>query len=93
MIIPVFDRVENIVEKGENVGNSIFSFSYNVLKKLLSKTCQKVSLCGNGLTRFILDYLEHQRDSWSNQAHALEESYSLLEKCDREERNSSIQAF
>ena len=29
---------------------SIFSFSHNVLKRLLSQTRQKVSLCGNGLT-------------------------------------------
>ena len=29
----VFDRVENIVEKGENAGSSIFSFSHNIFKK------------------------------------------------------------
>ena len=51
MIIYVFDRVENIVGKGENAGlvTSIFSFSHNVLKRLFSETHQKMSLCGNGL--------------------------------------------
>ena len=64
MIISVFDRVENILENGEiactgnlsfpqNVFYSIkdtsnFSFSHNVFKRLLSQTCQKVSLRGNG---------------------------------------------
>ena len=51
MIISVFDRIENIVGKGEIVCTSNFSFSYNVFKRLLSKTRQKVSLCGNGLTK------------------------------------------
>ena len=54
MIISVFDRVENIVGKGENAGikvlvTSIFSFSHNVFKRPLSQTHQKASLCGNGL--------------------------------------------
>ena len=48
MIFSVFDRVENIVGKGENAG---FSFSHNVFKRLLSPTRQNVSLCGNGLNR------------------------------------------
>ena len=39
MIISVFDSVEKIVGKGENA----------VLKRLLSQTRQKVSLCGKGL--------------------------------------------
>ena len=50
MIISVFDRVENIVGKGEIACTSNFSFSHNVFKKLLSQAHQKVSLCGNGLT-------------------------------------------
>ena len=50
MIISVFDRVENIVGKGEIACTSNFSFSHNVFKRLLSQTSQKVSLCGNGLT-------------------------------------------
>ena len=50
MVISIFDRVENIVGKGEIACTSNFSFSHNVSKRLLSKTCQKVSLCGNGLT-------------------------------------------
>ena len=50
MIISVFDRVENIVGKGEIACTSNFSFSNNVLKRLLSQTRQKVSLCGDVLT-------------------------------------------
>ena len=50
MIISVFDRVENIVEKGEIAGTSNFSFTHNIFKRLLSQRHQKVSLCGNGLT-------------------------------------------
>ena len=49
MIISVFDRVENIVGKGEIACTSNFSFSHNVFKRLLSQRRQKVSLCGNGL--------------------------------------------
>ena len=51
MIISVFDRVENIVRKGEIACRSSFSFSHNVFKRLLFQTCQKVSMCGNGLKR------------------------------------------
>ena len=50
MIISVFDRVENIVGKGEIACTSNFSLSHNVFNKLFSMTHQKVSLCGNGLT-------------------------------------------
>ena len=49
IIISVFDRVENIVGRGEIACTSNFSFSHNVFKKLLSQRRQKVSLCGNGL--------------------------------------------
>ena len=49
MIISVFDRVENIVGKGKIASTSTFFFSYNVCKRLLSQTRQKVSLCGHGL--------------------------------------------
>ena len=49
MIISVFDRVENIMGKGEIACISNFSFSHNVFKRLLSQTHQKVSLCWNGL--------------------------------------------
>ena len=49
MIISVFDSVENIAGKEKMLVTSIFSFSHNVLKRLLSQTRQKVSLCGNGL--------------------------------------------
>ena len=51
MIISVFDRVENIVGKGEIACTSNFSFSHNVFKRLLSQTRLKVSLCGNWLIR------------------------------------------
>ena len=50
MIISVFDRVENIVGKGEIACTSNFSFSHNVFKRLLTQRRQKVSLWGNGLT-------------------------------------------
>ena len=49
MIISVFDRVENIVGKGEIACTNNFSFSLNVFKRPLSFTHQKVSLCWNGL--------------------------------------------
>ena len=49
MIISAFDRVENIVGKGEIACISNFSFSHIVFKRLLFQTSQKVSLCGNGL--------------------------------------------
>ena len=35
----VLGKVENIVGKGENAGTSIFSFSYNVFKRLLIQGC------------------------------------------------------
>ena len=53
MIISVFDKVENIVGKGEIACTSNFSFSHNVSKRLLSKTRQKVSLWGKGLISHI----------------------------------------
>ena len=53
MIISVFDRVENIVGKGEIACTSNFSFSHNVFKRILCQTRQKVSLCGNGLNEKI----------------------------------------
>ena len=49
-IIFVCDKVEIIVGKGDIACTSNFSFSHNVFRRLLSQTCQKVSLCGNGLT-------------------------------------------
>ena len=53
MVISVFDRVENIVGKGEIACTSNFSFSHNVFKRLLSQTHQKVSSCWNELTQCI----------------------------------------
>ena len=52
MIISVFERMENIVGKGEIACTSNFSFSHNVFKRLLSQMCQKLSLCGNGFTLY-----------------------------------------
>ena len=52
MTIPVFDRVENSVGKGEIACTSNFSFSHIVFKRLLSQTHHKVPLCGNGLTHY-----------------------------------------
>ena len=49
MIISLFDRVENIIGKGEIACTSNFSFSHNVFKSLLSRRRQKVPLCGNEL--------------------------------------------
>ena len=49
MIIFVFDRIENIVGKGEIACTSNFSFSHNVFKRLLFQTRQKMTFCGNGL--------------------------------------------
>ena len=49
IIISVFDRVENMVGKGEIACTSNFSFFLNVFQRLLSQTRQKVSLCGNEL--------------------------------------------
>ena len=54
MIISVFDRVENIVGKGEIACTSNFSFYHDVFERLLSQTRQKVSLCGTGLTSIFL---------------------------------------
>ena len=50
MIISVFDRVENIVEKGEIACTSNLSFSHDFFKRLLFQISQKASLCGYGLT-------------------------------------------
>ena len=49
MKISVFDRVENIVGKGEIACTSNFSFSHNVFKRLFSQNRQKVTLRGNWL--------------------------------------------
>ena len=64
--LPLFDengrklskRVENTVGKGEIARYEQFllnfSFSLSVFKRLVSQWRQKVSLCGNGLTEYIL---------------------------------------
>ena len=59
MIISVFDKVENIVGKGEIACISNFSFSHDVFKRLLSQSHQKVSLCGNGLNIHCVGKGEH----------------------------------
>ena len=50
MIISVFDRVENIVGKGENAGHQHFLLFPQCFEKAFFQTCQQVSLCGNGLS-------------------------------------------
>ena len=47
MIISVFDKIENIMGKGENAGYQHFILFPRCFQRLLSQTCQKVSLCGN----------------------------------------------
>ena len=47
-IIPVLDRVENLVGKGEIACTSNFSFSKNVFKRLLSQTRQRCHCVGIG---------------------------------------------
>ena len=49
-VISVFYRIENIVRKGEMLVTSIFSFSHNVFKRLLSKGVKKSGLCGKEFT-------------------------------------------
>ena len=44
MMIYDSDRVENIVGIGENAVTSIFSFSHNVFKELLSRGSLKVGI-------------------------------------------------
>ena len=45
-----FIEYKTLWEKEKILSTSIFSFSHYVLKRLLSQTRQKVSLCGNGLS-------------------------------------------
>ena len=47
----VFDRVENIVRKGEITCTSNSSFSHNVFKRLPPKSRQKVLLCWKGFRK------------------------------------------
>ena len=58
-MIADYDRIENIVGKGENAGyqhfllvTSIFSFSHNVFKMFLSQGCEKSGLCGKELNLY-----------------------------------------
>ena len=48
----VVERVENIVEKGENAGYQYFSFSHNVFKRLLSQSRENPGLFGKDLNYF-----------------------------------------
>ena len=50
MMISVFDKVENIVGKGEKAGYYYFSFIHNAFEKLLSGSCKNQGLFGKGLT-------------------------------------------
>ena len=60
MIISVFNRVENIVGKGENAGRQHFLFFPQCFEKASFLKRQKVSLCGNGLT------LYHRINMWTS---------------------------
>ena len=65
MIISVFDRVENVIGKGEIACTSNFSFSHNVFQRLLSQTRQNLSYCGNGLMTGFSPYDTLQdTDNW-----------------------------
>ena len=44
------NRVKTLWEKEKLLVTSNFSFSHSVFKRLVSQGCQKVSLCGNGLS-------------------------------------------
>ena len=59
MIISIFDKVENIVGKGEIACTSNFSFSHNVFKRLLTQTRQNVLLCGIGLNMCFTEIHPH----------------------------------
>ena len=48
IIISVFDRVENIVEKGEIACTSNFSFSHNVSKGLFPRCVKRCHCVGMG---------------------------------------------
>ena len=51
-MIFAFDRVENIVGKGENAGHQHFLFSDNVFKGLLTQGRYKAGLCCKELKLF-----------------------------------------
>ena len=48
----VFDGIENTVGKEGNAGNQHFLLFPRHFQKALSSVCQKLSLCGNGLTLY-----------------------------------------
>ena len=50
-IISVFDRVENIVGKGENAGYQYFLFFPQCFQKASFQNSSKGVMCGNGLKR------------------------------------------
>ena len=53
----VLGRVENIVEKGENVVTSIFSFFRNVFKVFLSQSHENIELYGRVKSGFNIQLL------------------------------------
>ena len=57
-------------EKEKLLVTSNFSFSHSVFKRLVSQGCQKVSLCGNGLTAKVI--------SWQSVMHMCFQSHQLL---------------
>ena len=61
MIISVFDKVENIVGKGEIACTSNFSFSHDVLKRLLSQTRQRVVIVWEWVKHTECNYARFQK--------------------------------
>ena len=57
----VFDRVENIVRKGENT--CIFSYSYNVFKGFFSQGCNKSGIFDKGAMKLRISETKQSPDS------------------------------
>ena len=66
---------------------SNFSFSHGVFKRLVSQGCQKVSLCGNGLTLYQLvhGYNESKRKPlktlWEKEKMLKKHIFLLFQQC------------
>ena len=91
MVTSVFDRVENIVGNGEIACTSNFSFSHNVFKRLLSQTCQRVSLHGNELnlevTLFtIIIFFDYHFMPHTKEIHAHSSDHSASRNIDRKDK-------
>ena len=67
-MISVFDRVETLLEKEKMLVTSIFSFSHNVFKRLLSWSRLQSGLCGKELIIFI-SYPDRRKERTRNLLH------------------------